>query len=92
MSLSMPTPESPGDTLRGVGVRPMTVATFLRLHVFPSQGGVEGVSKKTGLRVSTLNEVVSGERRVDEHLAARLARLYPSTSTEFWLNLQANAD
>lgn len=52
---------------------------------------IKDLSEGAGIDLEDLKAVISNKKRVDDAMAAQLS-VYFGTSTQFWLNLQANLD
>lgn len=72
--------------------RPSAPGTILRAHYLDERGlSVAALARSLGVSRKHVSDVVNGRARIEPVLAARLAKVF-GTTTALWVNLQAAVD
>lgn len=72
--------------------RPSPPGLILRAHYLEPRGvSITALATALDLSRKHTSQVVNGHKPIDPRIAAKLARLF-DTTTRFWLNLQAAVD
>jgi addiction module HigA family antidote len=88
----MATPRSkPGEALLAAGVTPMPPGAYLAEFIRHEKATVDQAAEAAGVPPHVLRMVIENQQKIDQEIAARLAR-YTGLSIGFWLNLQSATD
>jgi addiction module HigA family antidote len=72
--------------------RPTHPGKILREHYLVPRGITQtALAADLGISTKHLSQIVNGHTRIDSTLAAKIAKVL-ETTTQFWVNLQANID
>ena len=72
--------------------RPSAPGDIIRAHYLDERGvSVAALGRAIGVSRKHMSDIVNGHARVEPIVAARLAKVF-GTSTTLWLNLQAAVD
>lgn len=72
--------------------RPAAPGEILRAHYLDERGiSVSALARSLGVSRKHVSDVVNGHARIEPVLAARLAKIF-GTTTALWVNLQAAVD
>jgi len=81
----------PGDALTDAGAIAFSPGHFLKYH-FLGDTKIEAAAAKSEIAEPVFLKIISGEQKVDQPIARKLALLDPVFDAQFWLNMQETYD